>query len=121
MELIYQNNYGATFKMKNSPNPDCELQLVIDSIGIFMSHQDLTELKTVIGKFQVPCQCADCKGATCTKIWSSSPRMDFCLKVDKPRLHELEDLIKGTQFILGLDNTLEKYRVKSNLPRNENK
>lgn len=116
MELIYQNDYGATFKIENSPNPTCQLQLVVDSVGLFMSHEDLSYLKEIVLNFDQPCECGNCNGQPCNKIWSSNPRIDICLKVEEPVLKQLEDLIKGTEFILGLDNTLEKYRLKTNLP-----
>lgn len=50
MELIYKNDYGAVFHVNNSPNPACEMQLVIDTVGLFMSRADLDHLLAIVIK-----------------------------------------------------------------------
>ena len=44
MELVYRNDYGASFRVKNIPNTRCTLQLVVDSIGLFMTEDDMENL-----------------------------------------------------------------------------
>lgn len=112
MELIYKNEYGGTYKIHNSPNPACEMQLIVDTVGLFMSRDDLTHLLKIVQKSHEPCTCEECGGNQCDKIWCTNPLIDICLKVDEPILHKMEDLIKGTQFILNIDDTLEQYRLK---------
>lgn len=112
MELIYKNDYGATYKIENSPNPQCEMQLIVDTVGLLMSRDDLAYLLSIVEKSYQPCDCDDCKGGYCDKIWSRNPLIDICLKVDRSLLYKMEDLIKGTQFILNIDDTLEEYRIK---------
>ncbi|MEO1009657.1 MAG: hypothetical protein AAFX53_00030 [Bacteroidota bacterium] len=112
MELIYEKDYGATYRLRNSPNPVCELQLVIDSVGLFMSKADLESLKDVVLKSHEPCTCAECGGNQCNKIWCSNPLMDICLKVDEHILFLMEDLINGTLFLLNMDTTLKEHCLK---------
>ncbi|MFS4467342.1 hypothetical protein [Maribacter sp. 2210JD10-5] len=116
MELIYKNDYGATYYVKNSPNPSCEMQLVIDTVGLFISKSDLDHLLKIVNKSNEPCNCDECGGNQCNKIWCSNPLIDICLKVNEPILEMMEDLIKGTHFILDMDATLEKYRVDPKNP-----
>lgn len=111
MELIYGNNYGAFYKVFDAPNVDCTLQLVVDTVGIFMSESDLPHFLAIIQDSDKPCMCATCKGGKCNKIWCTNPLVDVCLKVDDAVLAEMEDLVKGTQFVLGMDETLKKYRI----------
>ncbi|MEM7484494.1 MAG: hypothetical protein AAF348_04735 [Bacteroidota bacterium] len=111
MELIYKNDYGACFTVKNAPNPVCTLQLIVDSIGIFMSEDDLLHLLEVVRNSDGACFCEECKGSQCSKIWCSGPMHDLCLKIDEGRLEKLEDLIVGTQFIINMNQTLEQYRI----------
>lgn len=112
MELIYKNDYGATYRIQNSPNPEVSMQLVVDTVALFMSEKDLQQLLVIVRGSHKPCNCEDCKGSPCNKIWCSSPMIDICLKVNEPILKKMEDLIEGTQFILNLDATLDTYRIK---------
>ncbi|UJH66453.1 hypothetical protein [Allomuricauda sp. SCSIO 65647] len=111
MELIYENSYGASYKIENAPNPTCKLQMVIDTIGIFMSETDLAHLLEIVRDSGKPCFCEECKGQKCSKIWCNGPFHDMCLKMDESNQAQLEDLILGTQFILNMDQTLEKYSI----------
>jgi len=110
MELIYKNDHGAIYHVHNSPNPACELQLVVNAIGIFMSKADLEHLLHIVQKTYEPCHCPECKGER-DKIWSINPIVDICLKVNETILDGLEDLIKGTLFILDMDATLQKNKL----------
>lgn len=110
MELIYKNDFGAVYQVPNSPNPECKLQLVVNAIGIFMSKADLEHLLHIVQKTYEPCQCPECKGER-DKIWSINPIVDICLKVNESILEGLEDLIKGTFFILNMDATLQKNKL----------
>ncbi|NAS31337.1 hypothetical protein GTQ40_10170 [Flavobacteriaceae bacterium R38] len=111
MELIYKNNYGASYKILNAPNADCKLQLIVDSIGIFMTFNDLDKLLNVVRNADEPCDCPDCKGGPREKIWYTNPLLDVCLKVDDVILTQIEDLIVGTKFILNMNDTLQQYRI----------
>ena len=61
---------------------------------------------------QFNCNCDNCKGEICGKIWTTSSLVDICIKVDDIILGYLEDLILGTLFILNMNSTLEKHRIK---------
>lgn len=112
MELIYKNDYGATYKLENSPNKNCEMQLIVDTVGLFMSRDDLSHLLKIVRRSHEPCTCEECGGNQCNKIWCTNPLIDICLKVDEPILKKMVDLIKGTQFMLDMDDTLDEYRLK---------
>ncbi|QDO94403.1 hypothetical protein FNB79_10665 [Formosa sediminum] len=111
MTLIYSNNYGGCYNVSSAPNSKKVLQLVIDTVGIFMTKEDLSSLLTVILQEPAPCTCNNCSGERCNKIWCSNPLLDICLKVDKQKIELLEDLIRGTLFILEIDKTLDEYRL----------
>lgn len=59
MEQIYKNDYGATYRLLNSPNPAFELQLVVDIVGLFMSRADLDHLLSIVQKSPEPCNCSE--------------------------------------------------------------
>ncbi|MEL6917169.1 MAG: hypothetical protein AAFO99_05500, partial [Bacteroidota bacterium] len=105
MEIIYKNGYGAIYSIKNSPNPECTLQLVMETVGLFMSRADLEHLLKIAQKPFEPCHCEQCRGKI-DKIWSTNSIIDICLKVNKPILEGIEDLIKGALFNLDMDATL---------------
>nr|WP_293301464.1 hypothetical protein [Allomuricauda sp.] len=110
MELIYKNEHGAVYHIPNGPNPETELQLVVNAVGIFMSKSDLEHLLNIVKRPYEPCHCPDCGGGR-DKIWCFNPIVDLCLKVNETILDGLEDLIKGTFFILDMDATLQKNKL----------
>ncbi|MEM9141346.1 MAG: hypothetical protein AAGA86_00070 [Bacteroidota bacterium] len=112
MEPIYQNAYGTVFKVEGAPNPECTFQMVIDSIGIFMSEADLHRLLNIVRDSDRPCYCNACGGKKCRKIWAKGPLHELKLKLDDQTLPQLEDLILGTRFILNMDDTLNQYRIE---------
>lgn len=112
MELIYKNDYGACYRVYNVPNPNCKFQMVIDTVGIFMSESDISNLLGIIRRSYEPCNCEVCEGKRHNKIWTTNPLIDTCLKVDDDILELMEDLILGTQFILNMNATLEKNNIK---------
>ena len=112
MELIYKNDYGASYNVANQSNPNCAIQMVIDITGIFMTKPEIRNLLSIVRNSDKPCNCEYCKGEICGKIWTTSSLVDICIKVDDIILGYLEDLILGTLFILNLNSTLEKHRIK---------
>lgn len=111
MNLIYSNNYGACYKIDKGSKSKYILQLVIDSIGIFMTKEDLKDFLVIILQEPPPCTCKECGGERCNKIWCSGPFLDVCLKVNPDVLKQLEDLIRGSLFILEMDKTLDEFRI----------
>jgi len=111
MKCIYTNDYGATYLLKNSPNPLCEIQLVVDTVGIFMSRADVKQLLKIVLKMDQPCSCAECGNQRCSNIWCKSPLIDVCLKLEGQDRDTFEDLIRGTLFALQVDDTLELHNV----------
>ncbi|MFB9053915.1 hypothetical protein ACFFVB_12585 [Formosa undariae] len=111
MDLIYTNTYGACYTVDHEPDSNKVLQLVIDTVGIFMTKEDLNHMLNMILEEPLPCECNDCGGEMCNKIWCSGPLLDICLKVDFQILKLLEDLIRGTLFMLEMDKTLDEHRI----------
>jgi hypothetical protein len=52
------------------------------------------------------------KAILSTKIWCSNPLIAICITEDESILEVIEDLIKGTQFILNMDAALDKFKMK---------
>lgn len=112
MELLYQNKYGAVYTITNSPNPLCEMQLIVDAVGLFLSRADLAHLMGILQNWQDPCMCDECGGNQCNKLWCTNPLIDICLKLEGSSLNMLEDLLKGSMFMLDMKATLEKHQLK---------
>ena len=112
MKLIYKNNLGACYEVDSTINPNSSLQLVLGTVGIFMSTEELANLLDIVRGSHEPCNCKQCNGRQCNKIWTTSPLIDICLKVDDDILEHLEDLIVGSQFILNMNSTLKKHKIK---------
>ncbi|MEE9363834.1 MAG: hypothetical protein V3U92_14630 [Cellulophaga sp.] len=93
-------------------NPKYKFQIVVETVGIFLSERDMTYLLEVVRCSNTPCSCEECGGKRCKKIWTTTPMIDVCMKVDEDILGLIEDLILGTQFMLSMDATLEKHRIK---------
>ncbi|MBL4745806.1 MAG: hypothetical protein JKY08_05510 [Flavobacteriaceae bacterium] len=114
MELIYKNDYGTSYSVEYGPSEAHNIQLVIGTVGIFMTEKDLDVLLRVVRNSHTPCNCENCGGKRRNTIWSTSSLIDFCLKVDKKRLLLIEDLIVGTNFILNMSLELDKHSIKCN-------
>ena len=112
MELIYENKYGKSYKVTNHSNPNCTLQVVIGTVGIFMTELEMADLLRIVRSSHEPCFCESCDGEQCNKIWTTSELIDTVIKVNEATLVLLEDLIVGTQFILNMNETLGEYIIK---------
>ncbi|MEL7271725.1 MAG: hypothetical protein AAGL34_19305 [Bacteroidota bacterium] len=110
MEILYQNAYGAICNVNKSPNPECTLQLVIESVGLFMSRTDLEYFLSIVQKPFEPCHCGQCQGKMDT-IWCNNPIMDVCIKFDRPILRGIEELVKGALFVLDMRDTLTQNNL----------
>ncbi len=114
MELIYKNDYGTFYGVADGPTSKHKLQMVIGTVGIFMTERDVNSLLRVVRNSHEPCNCESCGGKRRNTIWTTSTLIDFCLKVDESVLLLIEDLIVGTQFILNMGVELDKHRIKCN-------
>lgn len=77
-----------------------------------MTKPEIRNLLSIVRRSHKPCNCDNCKGEICCKTRTTSSLVDLCIKVDDTILEFLEDLILGTLFILNMNSTLEKYRIK---------
>lgn len=111
MKLIYKNEYGCCFKVNDCASSMYQLQLVVDSVGMFMSMTDLNNLLRIVTKPGEVCNCEECQNSPYKKIWCSNPLVDICLKVDEVTLGQVEDLILGTKFMLEVETTLNENSI----------
>lgn len=110
MNIIFRNPYGAVCYVKDSLNPECRLQLIVDTIGVFMSIADLEYLLSVVINTRKSNSCKDC-GDAFDKISCKNELIDLHFKVDNGRLKLFEELIKGTLFNIKMDDTLEANKI----------
>ena len=75
-----------------------------------MSKSDIQHLLSIVTGAYEPCHCEQCGGKR-DRIWCSNPIVDLCLKVDETILNALEDVLRGTLFILDMEVTLEKNKL----------
>lgn len=111
MELIYKNEYGSCFSVEHGPSSKHNIQMIIGTVGIFMTERDMDSLLRVVRNSHEPCNCERCGGKPRNTIWTTSTLIDFCLKIDKNILFLIEDLIVGTNFILNIELELDKHRI----------
>jgi len=112
MELIYENEYGRCYSVSHGPSIKHNIQMVIGTVGVFMTGKDMEALLLVVRNSHAPCNCENCGGKRRNKILTTSVLIDFCLKVDEHILPLIEDLIVGTNFMLNMGIELDKHRIK---------
>ncbi|MEI6864658.1 hypothetical protein [Flavicella sp.] len=114
MEEIYRNNYGVSYRNYDNDNDENGVQLIIDRIGLYLTVNELANLKRIVSDKTEgePCMCSECQGTVSNKIWCTNPLIDICLKFNDDNIQDIEDLITGTQFILNMDKTLRKFALE---------
>ncbi len=108
MELVYKNSYGACYKTINPPNQNCEFQLIINTVGIFMTKKDISNLLKIVKDYKKNCKC---EGNKNHRIWCKNPIVDIGLKINDEVLYTLKDLLKGTLIMLEIEETLQKHKL----------
>ena len=114
MELIYKNDYGTCYSVEHGPSSKHNIQMVIGTVGVFMTGRDMDALLHVVRNSHEPCHCENCGGKRRNTILTTSPLIDFSLKVNEDVLLEIEDLIVGTNFMLNIEIELDKHSIKYN-------
>ncbi|NJX14707.1 hypothetical protein [Tamlana crocina] len=108
MELLYQNEYGASYALENSFDSEIKFQIVIGSVGMFLTQKDIDELQDLV---------QDCKTESLRNkknydtIWKHTCFADVRIKLNQPLLHLLEDLVNGTHFVINMNATLRKNKI----------
>jgi len=111
MELIYQNEYGASYAVRDFFKTGHQFQIIIGSISIFLSKEDLIDLQNVINNFKGGCSCEDCGEKIFNSIWKYTYLADVRLKVDYISIGLLKDLITGTLFVINMNTTLKQNQI----------
>ncbi|RXG26954.1 hypothetical protein [Leeuwenhoekiella palythoae] len=113
MSLIYKNPYGSVFTISDAPNPKCNYQLVIDSMGIFMSKKDIYSLLNIVRSYFQPCYCENCQGKLPDKLYLPDTNSELCLMVDPLLLADFEELFVGATFHIEMQETLKNHEIDS--------
>ena len=107
---LYCNSFGITFQWKSCATKDFKkIQLVFRDTGLYLTTNELIEFSENIEKaLDYPLLCKDCKeNSSCKSLLIETPGRQISFVMNYIELKEVQDLIKGTIFQLGLDKILE--------------
>ena len=110
INTIYQNSFGIAFQWKRCAVKDYKkIQVVFRNTGLFLNEEELTLFSK-----QIDCSvkreglCAECKeNNECRALLVETPAPQIAFAVSHTELHQMQDLIDGTIFQLGLDKVLK--------------
>ncbi len=115
---LHYNSFGIAFKWKRSPSRDLnKVQLVFRDTGLYLTFKELTCFSKLIEKtLSKPLMCTNCKNnKSCRSILMETPLPQVSFVMTHHELFEMQDLIEGTLFQLGLNDVLEKQVIKRNI------
>ena len=115
---IHYNSIGIAFKWKRGSLKDLnKTQLVFKDSGLYLSTAELTRFAELIDQaLSKPLKCSDCtKDQGCKSTLIQTPISDVTFVMSHNELLEMQDLLKGTLFQLGLNSFLEKNVIKRNV------
>lgn len=110
INTIYQNSFGIAFQWKRCTAKDYKkVQVVFRNTGLFLNKEELKLFSE-----QIECTvdreglCAECKeNQECRALLVETPAPQIAFAVSHTELHQMQDLINGTLFQLGLNNILK--------------
>lgn len=116
INTIYYNNFGIAFQWKRFAAKDFKkIQIVFRSTGLFLTENELIQFSDNIDKtLGSLCLCDDCLGNDSSKFLLEAPNPQTSFSMTYFELKEIQDLIKGTLFQLGLLDLLKKQKVYYN-------
>ncbi len=112
---IHYNSFGIAFKWKRGSSKDVnKTQLVFRDSGLYLTNTELTHFSELIDKtLATPLKCSDCKkNKSCKSILLQTPLPQVSFVMTHHELLEIQDLLKGTLYQLGLNAFLEKNIIK---------
>ncbi|PHS67957.1 MAG: hypothetical protein COB12_01705 [Flavobacterium sp.] len=115
INTIYYNAFGIAFQWKRCAIKDFKkIQLVFRNTGLYLTSDELIQFSENIEKaLEKPMLCNDCKeNDSCKSLLLETPAPQISFAMSYIELKDVQDLIKGTLFQLGLDKILEKQLIK---------
>ncbi len=110
INTIYQNSFGIAFQWKRCAEKDHKkIQVVFRNTGLFLKEEELKLFSRQIGcTVKREGLCADCKeNKECRSLLVETPAPQIAFAVSHAELHQMQDLIDGTIFQLGLNEILK--------------
>jgi len=114
---IYYNNFGIAFQWKRCAAKDFKkIQLVFRNTGLFLTENELFQFsKNVEKSIEKSCYCDDCKKNNYYKsllLEAPNPQTSFAMSYAE--LKDMQDLLSGTLFQLGLEKLLKNFTINNN-------
>lgn len=112
LENIYDNKLGSTYKIYSHPEDRKLLAIEINSVSFLINHQELKNFITSIDSiidYHKNCTCA--KDLENKMVIYQAAQTEIRMRLSFDQLLQLRDLIKGTDFKLGMHKVLEKYKI----------
>jgi len=117
IHTIYYNNFGIAFQWKRNTGKDIHrIQLVFNETGLFLTPKELTAFQQNI-QFSLKNRttCSDCKSKnTCRSLLLETPIPQLSFAVSTNDLKNLQNLVEGTLFNLGVNNVLNTSGISTN-------
>lgn len=109
---IYHNNFGIAFKWKYEKTSTERVQIVFRDMGFYLTPKEIKQFHLNIFEAKETQPCQGCKQDINSRfilLKTLSKKVDLAL--NKKELNQVEDLIRGTLFNLGLDNVLNNLSI----------
>lgn len=114
INTIYYNNFGIAFQWKRCSAKDFKkIQIVFRHTGLFLTPNELIQFSDNIeNTLKNSCLCCDCiENNSCKLLLLEAPNPQTSFSMTYFELKEIQDLIKGTLFQLGLNNILKQKNI----------
>lgn len=114
INTIYYNEFGIAFQWKRGFAKDFKrVQMVFRNTGLFLSPVELIQFSENINEsLNRPHLCKDCKNnESCKSLLLETPIPQISFSMSYIELNNMQDLVRGTLFQLGLDNMLGEFMI----------
>lgn len=115
INTIYYNTFGIAFLWKRCALKDFKkIQLIFRNTGLYLTSDELIQFSEHIeNALKKPLLCNDCKESnSCKSLLLKTPAPQISFAMSYIELKDVQDLVKGTLFQLGLDKMLENQMIK---------
>ncbi|TGV01752.1 hypothetical protein [Flavivirga rizhaonensis] len=115
INTIYYNNFGIAFQWKRCAVKDFKkIQLVFRGTGLLLTSNELMVFSKNIDKsLNSNCSCIDCmEYKTCKSILVEAPNQQTTFAMTYTEIKDIQDLVKGTLFQMGLNKILNDNTIK---------
>ncbi len=114
INTICYNDFGIAFQWKRCAAKDFnKIQLVFKNTGLFLNQSELIQfsqnIELALSKVYSCDNCTEKKPSELFLLEAPNPQVSFAM--NHKELMEIQDLMKRTLFLLGLDKFLVKQKV----------